>query len=74
MARLGKRERSAKRALIASNLANYRTLERSSGSMGSTIREDRLLSNAHTLGCHVGASEGRMGPRKVTRGKRWGDA
>lgn len=79
--RLGKREREAKRALIASNLANYRTLERSSGTLHSSLTSvhkgtqySRLEANAHTLGCHVGASEGRMGPRKVAHVKRWGNA
>lgn len=68
--RLGKREREAKRALIKGNLANLSQLERSSGTLHSSLtgvhkgtQYSRLEANAHTLGCHVGSSEGRMGPR-----------
>ncbi len=66
MARLGKRERADKRNLIRSNLANLSQMERSSGTMHSALtgvhkgtQYSRLEANAHTLGCHVGASEGR---------------
>ena len=64
--RLGKREREAKRNLIRGNLANLSQLERSSGTLHSSLtgvhkgtQYSRLEANSHTLGCHVGASEGR---------------
>lgn len=56
MARLGKREREAKRALIKGNLANLKGLERSSGTMGSTLELTRVLRHSHTMGAHVGTN------------------
>lgn len=47
MARLGKKEREAKRSLIAGNLANLKNMERSSGTLGSLINTDRMLSRTH---------------------------
>ncbi len=58
MARLGKREREAKRALIKSNLANLKGLERSSGTRGSTLELSRVLRHTHTMGAHVGMGRG----------------
>ncbi len=70
MARLGKREREAKRSLIRGNLANLSQMERSSGTLHSALtgvhkgqQYCRIAANVHTMGAYVGASEGRLGPR-----------
>ena len=53
-ARLGKRERDAKRALIKGNVANLSQMERSSGMLGCTLTTDsrgrtiHILSRTHT--------------------------
>ena len=77
--RLGKRERMAKRNLIRDNLANLSSMERSSGTMHSTLtgvhkgqQYCRIAANVHTMGAYVGASEGRLGPRQRSTSKRWG--
>ena len=59
MARLGKRERAAKRDTIHANMRNAPTLERSSGTLGSSLTTERLMGVTHTMGCHVGNSTGR---------------
>lgn len=48
MARLGKREREAKRNLIKANLNS--PIERTPRSLQSSISVDRLKGNAHTMG------------------------
>lgn len=47
MARLGKREREAKRSLIADNLANLKTMGHTPKSMGSYLDTDRMLARTH---------------------------
>lgn len=47
MARLGKKEREAKHALIKSNLNNMGSLERSSGTMGSYLSTTHMLARTH---------------------------
>lgn len=48
MARLGKREREAKRAIIRANL--NAPMERTPQSMRSSVSVDRLMGNTHTMG------------------------
>lgn len=47
MARLGKKEREAKRSLIASNLASLKTMGHTPASMGSYLNTDRMLARTH---------------------------
>lgn len=70
MARLGKRERTAKRETIRANLANPH-IEHSSGTMDSTLNLDRVLSHTHMQSAHVGQN---MRGTVNTKGasKRWG--
>lgn len=46
-ARLGKRERDDKRALIKGNLANLSQMERTPHSMGSYLNRDHMLARTH---------------------------
>ena len=86
MARLGKRERAAKAAIIKGNLANMGNLERptqvkrhkdgtlsvvSGSTMGSRMHVTNLMRHTHTMGAHVGHNnKGSEDKRKGS--KRWG--
>lgn len=68
--RLSKREREAKRAIIKSNLQQLGSLERTSGSLGSTIRDTKMLARTH-----VGfrdAHNAKPGHAQAQTFKRWG--
>lgn len=70
MARLGKRERAVKAAIVKGNLANMRNLERSSGTLGSRMDSTNLLRHTHTMGAHVGHNnKGSQGKGQAV--KRW---
>lgn len=70
MARLGKRERAVKAAIVKGNLANMRNLERSSGTLGSRMDSANLLRHTHTMGAHVGHNN--KGSEDKRQGfKRW---
>ena len=73
MARLGKRERATKAAIVKGNLANMGNLERSSGTLGSRMHSTNLLRHTHTMGAHVGHNnKGSKGRAQAT--KRWGNS
>jgi len=72
MARLGKRERHAKRAVIKANLSDMAngTFERSSGSLKSRLDTSHLLAKSHTMGARVPQNvKGSEGKRPSS--KRW---
>lgn len=69
MARLGKREREAKRSLIASNLANLKALGHTPKSMGSYLDTDRMLARTHVGFRDAHNVKGTSGRASST--KRW---
>lgn len=74
MARLGKRERHAKRALIKANQAAIAdgTFERSSGALKSRLDTSHLLAKSHTMGARVPQNmKGTEGKRSVAG--RWSE-
>ena len=74
MARLGKREREAKRSLIQANERALMagTFERSSGDLRSSWDIDRAMSKTHTARAYVPNGEGRALPQRGGTKKRFG--
>lgn len=69
MARLGKKEREAKRALIASNLADLKALGHTPKSMGSYLNRDHMLARTHVGFRDAHNVKGTSGRASST--KRW---
>jgi hypothetical protein len=71
MARLGKRERLEKRAIIQGNLKA--TAERDYFNYRCPLNVDNLLGSTHTNAYGASGGWGRPGPAKRKGAKRWGD-